>query len=161
MNQPTREEFEHLEEEQRQLKEEFRKLREQITEPIKITRLEIDSGRMHKQLDEVQEDMNVLKIEMAGARADILRVRESQADLRDRLVEHSGDLKTIKGKQDAHTEVLGKLVSFAESHEKNMATKDDISRLETRLDTMPTKDDIEAIKATQNLVLQLLQKRGE
>src|SRR5438309_851783 len=57
MNQPTREEFERLEAEQRQLKaehdqpkEEVHKLREQQTEPMKITRLEIDSSSMHKLL---------------------------------------------------------------------------------------------------------------
>jgi hypothetical protein len=37
MNQPTREEFERLEAEQKQLKEEVRKLREQQTEPIHVT----------------------------------------------------------------------------------------------------------------------------
>jgi len=44
MNQPTREEFDRLEQEQRQLREEIRQLREQITEPIRIDRLEIDRG---------------------------------------------------------------------------------------------------------------------
>ncbi len=53
-----------------------------------------------------------------------------------------------------------------------MATKDDISKLEARFGkvegditalktTMATKDDIAAIKATQDLVLQLLQQKGQ
>src|SRR5437660_8571666 len=102
MNQPIEDRFKRLEEEQRHLREEVRQLKEQITEPIKITRLEIDSGNIHKQLDAVQEDTNVLKIEMAGARADILRIRESQADLRDTLKEHGQRLESIEQKQDAH-----------------------------------------------------------
>jgi len=161
MNQPTEDRIKRLEEEQRQLKEEVRKLKEQQTEPIRIDRLEIDLGGTHKRIDEVQEDTNVLKIEMQGARADILQIRESQADLRDRLIEHSEDLKVIKEKQDAHSELLGQLISIGEETKTTMATKDDVSRVETRLDTIPTKDDIAAIKATQDLILQLLQKRGE
>ena len=146
MNQPTEDRIKRLEEEQRQLKEEVRKLKEQQTEPIRIDRLEIDRGGTHKRLDEVQEDTNVLKIEMQGARADILQIRESQADLRDRLIEHSEDLKAIKDKQDAHTEVLDKLVNFAESHDallKNTATKEDIAD----------------IKTTQEQILALLQQK--
>jgi len=129
MNQPTEDRFRRLEEEQRQLKEEVRKLKEQQTEPIKITRLEIDQGGMHKRLDAVQEDTNILKIEMQGARADILRVSESQADQRDRLIEHGQRLESIEQKQDTHTEILDKLVDFAESHEKNMATKEDVQAI--------------------------------
>ena len=143
MNQPTEDRIKRLEEEQRQLKEEVRKLKEQQTEPIKITRLEIDSGSMHKQLDAVQEDTNILKIEMQGARADILQIRESQADLRDTLKEHGQHLKAIRTQQERNMETLGNLLNFAESHEKNMATKDDIK-------PMATKDDIAALEATQD-----------
>lgn len=175
MNQPTREEFERLEQEQmrlnekqRNLEEEVRKLKEQQTEPIKITRLEIDSGSMHNRLDMVQEDMRVLKddvgvlkIEIQGTRADILRIREPQADLRDRLIEHSGDLKAIKDKQDAHSEILDRLVDFAESHEKNMgamATKDDLGRLGA---TMASKDDITQLNKIMLQILERLPKQPE
>jgi hypothetical protein len=103
MNQPTREEFEEL---KKELKEEVRQLREQITEPIKITRLEIDSGSMHKRLDAVQEDTNILKIEMAGARADISNVKATQSDHSAFHIEHGQRLSAIEAKQDAHTEVL-------------------------------------------------------
>ncbi len=143
MNQPTKEEFEELKERVRRL--------EQQTEPIKITRLEIDSGSMHellvqanKRLDSVQEDVVVLKEEMKGARADISNLKATQSDHSAFFIEHGQRLSTIETKQDAHTEVLGKLVNFAESHDtmlKTMATKDDISRLETImlrvLDRMP------------------------
>ena len=144
MNQPTREEFERLEEgqkrleeEQRQLREEFRQFKEQRTEEIKAVRVEVASEDVINRLktleegqEELKEDTAVLKIQMQGARADILQIRESQADLRDRLIEHSENLKVIKNKQDAHSEILDKLVDFAESHEKNMATKDDVARIE-------------------------------
>jgi hypothetical protein len=35
---------------------------------------------MNKRLDTVQEVMNILKIEMAGARADILSIKATQSD---------------------------------------------------------------------------------
>jgi hypothetical protein len=92
MNQPTREEFEAFKAE---IREEVKQLKEQQTEPIKVSRLEI---------------------QMHGARADILQIRESQADLRDRLIEHGEDLKAIKDKQDAHSDVLGQLVNIGERH---------------------------------------------
>ena len=57
MNQPTREEFERLEEEQRQLKEEVRQSREQITEPIRIDRLEIDRGGTQEMLKETNKKL--------------------------------------------------------------------------------------------------------
>jgi len=163
MNQPTWEDFERLEKEQRQLKEEVRQLREQITEPIRIDHLEIARGGTqellretnikldkiiqtqtdrsekfdtleHSQqelkqelhtlsnnwLDTLQKDADEINQEIAGARADILKIRESQADFRDKLE------KTV--------------------------TKDDIA-------SMATKDDIVGIKATQDLILQLLQQK--
>lgn len=120
---------------------------EQQKEPIKITRLEIDSGSMHKRLDSVQEDTAILKLQMEGARADIRVVKANQSDLRGYIEEQ---FKSVEAKQDAHTELLGTLISFAESHEKNMATKQDISRLEAHIAEQGQKLD---------LILQLLQPR--
>jgi len=112
MNQPTRDEYEEL-------KERVKKLEEQQTEPIKITRLEIDTGTMRE--------------EMKGVRADILSVKATQSDHSAFHIEHQQRLKEIEEKQNIHTELLGQLVNFAESHDKNMATKDDISRVEARI----------------------------
>ena len=125
-DQPTEERFKRIEEEQRYLREEVKQLREQITEPIKVTRIEVASEDVVKRLDSVQEDTNILKIEMKGTRADVLRMSESQADLRDRLIEYGQRLESIESKQDAQTEVLGQLMNHAEL----TATKDDISRVE-------------------------------
>jgi chromosome segregation ATPase len=158
MDQPTEDRLKRLEEEQRQLKEEVRQLREQRTEEIKAVRVEVASEDVVNRLktleqgqqelkedttvlkgdvtvlkDDVtvlKDDVGVLKIEMQGARADILQIRESQADLRDTLKEHGQRLSAIETKQDAHSEILDRLVDFAESHEKNMATKDDIAHVE-------------------------------
>jgi chromosome segregation ATPase len=136
MNQPTREEFD-------QLKEEVRKLKEQQTEPIKVTRIEVASEDVLKRLDTIdqklseignkqdqhanvliaharsisalQTDIGTLKGEMAGARADILKIRESQADSRDIL-------KNTATKDD--------LLSMATKDDLlSMATKDDITHL--------------------------------
>jgi Tfp pilus assembly protein PilN len=120
MNQPTRQEFD-------QLKEEVRRLREQQTEPIKITRLEIDTGTMRE--------------EMEGARADISNIKATQSDHSAFFIEHGQRLSAIETKQDTHTELLGQLINVGEDHTKSFtdikerlnttATKDDISRLET------------------------------
>ncbi|HWS82931.1 MAG TPA: hypothetical protein VN207_01585 [Ktedonobacteraceae bacterium] len=159
MNQPTEDRLKRLEEEQKNLREEVRQLREQITEPIKITRLEIDQGGMNKRLDAVQEDTNVLKIEMQGARADIRVVKANQSDLRGSLEEHGQRLVAIETKQDGHTEVLGQIVNVSEGHTKRF---DHIDA------AIATKDDVAALKATQaeqgaklDLILQLLQPKGE
>jgi uncharacterized protein (UPF0335 family) len=55
MNQPTEDRLQRLEEEQRHLKEEVRKLREQRTEPIRITRLEIDQSGIQDQLKSITQ----------------------------------------------------------------------------------------------------------
>jgi hypothetical protein len=173
MNQPAEERFKRLEEEQKNLREEFRKLKEQITEPIKVTRLEIDSGSMHELLvqannrleqiiqtqtdrserfdtlergqqelkqdlhtlsdnwlDSLQENVDELKQDIAGVSADTLKIRESQGDFRDTLLEVK---ETMATKEDI----------------KNMATKEDLA-------VMATKDDITRL---EGLMLQLLQQK--
>jgi hypothetical protein len=146
MNQPTREEFE-------QLKEEVRKLREQQTEPIKITRLEIDSGSMHKQLDSVQQDTAVLKEEMKGARADILSLKATQSDHSAFFIEHGQRLSAIETKQDAHTEVLGQIVNISEGDTKRF---DQIDASITELRSGQAKQDQKL-----DLILKLMQPKGE
>jgi chromosome segregation ATPase len=141
-NQPTRDEFDRLADRVKRI--------EQKTEEIKVTRVEVASADVvtqlktleqgqqetNKKLDSTQQDVNVLKIEMQGTRADILQIRELQADLRDKIIEHGQYLKAIDDKQEAQTETLGSLLDFAESHDetlKNAATKDDLAAMETRL----------------------------
>ncbi len=171
MNQPTREEFDQLAERVTRI--------EQRTEEIKAVRVEVASedvvnrlkalewGQKEfkqeatKKLDSVQEDANVLKIQMEGVRADILRVGESQADLRDRLIEHGQRLSSIEAKQDAHTEVLGRLVNFAESHDamlKNMATKEDRVSMATKDDIQATREDIGRLEGIMMQILNRMPK---
>jgi chromosome segregation ATPase len=167
MNYPTREEFEDL-------KEEVRKLKEQQTEPIRIARLEIDQGGIQEQLiqvnkrlesviqtqtdqserlDTLQQSCNETKIQMDGARADIVSLRASQSDFGEYLTEDRQVQAMHTDKLDRHTESLGQLIDFVQSHDamlkdhgellKTMATKDDLAaletRVETRLDTMETR----------------------
>ena len=56
MNQPTEDRIKRLEEEQRQLKEEVRKIKQQ-TEPMKVTRIELDPGGIQNRLDNHVEMM--------------------------------------------------------------------------------------------------------
>jgi len=158
MNQPTREEFEEFKQE---IREEVKQIREQRTEEIKVTRIEVASEdvlkrleSMDTKLDSVQEDTNILKIEMSGARADISNVKATQSDHSAFLIEHGQHLKAIKDDQDTHTGTLGQLISLSEGH----TTRFD--RIETQLESTATKDDIAGIKATQEQILKLLQQKG-
>ena len=170
MNQPTDDRIKKIEERQEDFDKRLKNVEQQRTEEIKAVRVEVASEDVLNRLKEfkadttvLKDDAGVLKIEMQGARADILQIRESQSDLRDRLIEHGQRLGAIETKQDAHTDVLDKLVGFAESHDamlKTMATKDDISAVKGdigKLDArMATKDDITELKT---LMLQLLQQK--
>ncbi len=152
MNQPTREEFEEI-------KRRLVRIERQ-TEPMRIMRLEIDAGSIYRQLDSIQEDVGVFKTQIEGTRADISIVKSNQGDLKEYLEEQ---FKGVETKQDAHAELLGQLLDFAESHDatlKTVATKEDLSRLEARFSA-----DIAALKAAQaeqgqklDLILKLLQK---
>ncbi|HWS84913.1 MAG TPA: hypothetical protein VN207_11715 [Ktedonobacteraceae bacterium] len=153
-----------LEQGQQKLLKEMNEKFEQIIQP------QTDhSGK----LNTLQEDVGVLKVEMAGARADILQTRESQADLRDRIIEHGEHFKAIEDKQESHTEILGNLLNFAESHGtllKNTATKEDIAPMATKEDltAVATKEDITALKGDMGAMetrlietmKQLLQEKG-
>ncbi len=160
MNQPSEDRIKRLEEEQRQLKEEVRKLKEQMTEPIKIDRLEIDRGGTQELLKEANKkleriiqtqtdrsekfdrlehgqrdlkgelesisrrqneydkglishsrNISALQTEMAGARADILKIRESQLDLRDTIKEHGERLGRIEASQAVQIEMMREILA--------------------------------------------------
>jgi chromosome segregation ATPase len=114
MNQPTREEFEDLKR---------RLIRvERQTEPMHITRLEIDSGSIFRRLDEIQEDTNTLKVQMEGARADIQLIKTNHSEIKGYLENHSQRLESIEQKQDTHTEILGQLMNFGEETKNDIAT---------------------------------------
>ena len=159
MNQPTRDN--ELEE----LKRRVSRL-ERYTEPIQITRLEIESGSLYRKLDDVQEVTNSVETKIDRACGDISQIRDSQADLRDRLISHSDDLKAIKDKQDAHNELrdrlishsddlkaikdkqdahnelLGQLIGIGEKHTESFTKiKGRLDRVDTRLDRVNTRLD--------------------
>jgi chromosome segregation ATPase len=131
---------------------------ERHTEPIQITRLEIESGSLYRKLDDVQESTNAVQTKIDSMKGDILNIRESQADIKERLIEHNEELKAIKERQDVHQDLIGNLIAIGESHTKileshtkslerieaTMATKDDIKNMATKDDikNMATKDDI-------------------
>jgi hypothetical protein len=154
MNQPTWEDFHRLENE---LREEMRKLREQITEPIKPINVNVGSADVLTRLDELeqkidttQEDANRVKIQMEGARADISNIKANQSDHGEYFKEDRQIQSQHAEKLDQHTEVLGQLVTFAESHD-------------ALLKTTATKDDLAALRDEQgqklDLILKLLQQK--
>ncbi len=159
MNQPTREEFEDL-------KEDVRKLREQQTEPIQITveRRYPDRELLQEVLRKQDEQFNSLKAEiksivanqneyakglflhsrsiatlqdeMKAARADILKIREAQADQRDQIKEIKDDILKIRESQ-------------ADQRDQIKEIKNDLSGL---------KNDFSSLKATQERQGLLLQE---
>jgi chromosome segregation ATPase len=171
MNQPTREEFEDL-------KEQVRKVREQQTEPIQITverkypdrellqdvlRKQDEQFSYHKagfeSLSKRQDQYDKgllshsrsienLQNEMKAARADILQIRESQADQRDQISVLQEDVSSLKNEmKEARADILQIRASQADQRDQlkeikdTMATKDDISAL---------KNDFSALKVTQD-----------
>ncbi len=77
--------------------------------------------------------------------------------LQEHYTEHKRDISDIKTVQSGHSK-------FFEEHGKRLAataTKEDLGKLETRIDrietTMATKDDIAALQTTQQRQEQLLQ----
>ena len=156
MNQPAEDLIKQIKERQAEFEKRLIEVERYIS-PIKFTQMELDSGRIFRRLDEIQENTNTTKIQMDGARSDLLKIRESQVDLRDRLKEHSEDLKAIKDKQEAHTELLGQLMNFGERIEATMATKNDIKHMATKDDISALKGDIGRIEGTQQRQEQLLQ----
>jgi chromosome segregation ATPase len=137
MNYPTREEFDHLEAgqkrieaEQKRIEEEVRKIREQHTEPIRITRLEIDQGGIQDQLESITQTqadlspkLDTLDHHMKDARADIRVVKANQGDLRGYLDEKfervDEKFKDVEKQQDAHREaVFRQLITLSANHTK-------------------------------------------
>jgi chromosome segregation ATPase len=114
---------------------------ERYTEPIQITRLEIESGSIFRRLDEVQDNMGVLKTQMEGVRGDVSIVKSNQGDLKEYL---ERQFKTIEDKQDTHHDLIGQLIGVGEEHTKSLTDiKERLATIET---TMATKDDISALK---------------
>ena len=146
MNQPTEERFKRLEEEQRQLKEEVRKLREQITEPIKVTRLEIDSGSMHELLVQANNRLEQIIQTQTDRSERFDALERGQQELKQELYTLSDNwLKSLQENFDEIKQGMGADISKIRESQadfrdtlmatkediKNTATKDDISRLET------------------------------
>ncbi len=133
MDYPQR--IDELEKQQREMLKRLEELERQ-TEPIKITRLEIDAGGMqdllvqannrleriiqtqisNTWLDSLQENVDEIKAGMVGTRADISNIKATQSDHSAFLKEHGELLKE-------HGELL-----------KATATKEDISALKTTQD---------------------------
>jgi septal ring factor EnvC (AmiA/AmiB activator) len=123
MNQPTEDRFKRIE-------EEIRKIKQQQTEPIKLTierrQYEVESTlEKHTELLKEQDDLltkiytmvgtqatdiGTLKHEMARARADIIAIRDSQADQRDRIK----DMRATQTEQGAKLDLILKLLQKGE-----------------------------------------------
>jgi chromosome segregation ATPase len=108
---------EKIEQEVGQLKEEVKQLREereQQTEEIKIT-VDRPSKEVVKRLDQLEKDLDTrselwldtLQGNYDDHRADSLQLKESQADFKDKLIEHGSKLDRIEGN-------LNRIVTFLE-----------------------------------------------
>jgi len=149
MNQPTREEFNRLEAKQRQLAEEVRQLREQITEPMKVTRIEVASEDVIRRLDNLKQDLTQ---ELTTVSNTWLETLQEHYD------EHKEALSDVKTVQSGHSKFFGE-------HGKRLAataTKDDLTAMQGQLkqDTGTIETRLDRMEATQEQILKLLQQKS-
>lgn len=118
MNQPTREEFEAL-------KEEVRQLREQITEPIKITRVEVASADVVARLDNLKQELHAISNTWLDT-------------LQEHYAEHKQDISDVKTVQKGHSKYFeehGKRLAATASKEDTSELKATVAEQGKRLDT--------------------------
>lgn len=118
MNEPTREEFDAL-------KEEVRQLREQITEPIKITRIEVASEDVIKRLELMDQKLD--------------RINKKQDEHANGLIIHSRSINTLQEEmKGARADILSIKATLSDHGEmlKNTASKDDLRKFEMRMNRM-------------------------
>src|SRR5260370_24989051 len=145
MNQPTEERLKKIEEKQADLDKRLREIEGRQTEPIKITRLEIDQGNVQELLVQANKRLEQIIQTQAdrGKRLDTLENSQQalQQELHtlsnnwlDSLQENTDEIKQeIVG---ARSDILALRESQADLRDtlKNTATKDDLT-------TVATKDD--------------------
>jgi protoporphyrinogen oxidase len=156
------------------LEEEVRLLRQQITEPIRIDRLEIDRGgtqellkETNKKLDQIiqtqtdrSERFDTLEHGIQELKQELNTHAEAWLNtLQEHYTEHKHDIANVQTVLRGHAK-------FFEEHGKRLAataTKDDIAAMATKEDLaqlrsdMATKADIVALKDTQERQRLLLQ----
>jgi len=147
MNQPTREEFDELKQEQKRLREEqeaIKKRLEQATEPMKAVRVEVASEDVIRRLDNLKQDLTQELHTISNTWLDTLQ---------EHYTEHTEAISDVKTVQSGHSK-------FFEEHGKRLAataTKDDVTTLRNEMKTtMATKDDITRL---EGLIMQLLQQK--
>ncbi len=132
MNQPTEDRIKKVEQKQKDADKRVTRIEQRQTEEIKALRSEATS--VDTRLGSIQENTDIVKIQMEGARADIRVVKANQSDLKGYIEEQ---FKSVEDKQDAHTELVGKLIDLTESHDTML--KDMNSKLDQILDRLPPK----------------------
>ena len=164
MNQPDRERFERIEEQQKEIVrrlDEIERTRGE-TEPIKINRIETDTGGILERLTETNKLMRGIGERQAGHGERLDTLSRGQQELRqelhtisntwlDTLQENFDDVKTMQADHSERFDRVGHQIS-----EVRQQSESRFDRIEA---TMATKDDISGIKATQDLILQLLQQK--
>ena len=105
MNQPTEDRLKHLEEEQAQLKEEVRRLREQQTEPMKVTRIELNPGGIQNRLDnraemmkEQDEMLTRIYTDVGKANTEIALLKGEVAELRTDMQKRLDSIAQVQNK---------------------------------------------------------------
>src|SRR5690242_19247523 len=99
MNQPTEDRIKKVEQKQEETDKRVSRIEQRQTEEIKALRSEATS--VDTRLGSIQENTNIAKIQMEGARADIRVVKANQSDLRGYIEEQ---FKVVEENQDRHTE---------------------------------------------------------
>jgi chromosome segregation ATPase len=129
-----------LEEEQKEIKKRLTELERQ-TEPIKISRVELDMGDVRERFDTIERSIQASKEELTKEFDTVSKTwLDSLQEIFDELKVALVDVTMTQG---SHNERFDHI-------ETTMATKDDIAELKA---TIATKDDIASLK---DLIQQLL-----
>jgi len=174
MNQPTREEHEELKKRVEQLEQEYAALKGQ-TEPIKITRLEIDPRGMQEMLVQANKQLERIIQTQTDRSEKFDTIERGLQALKQELNTHSNNwLETLQKDYDEYIARFEQIETTMVTKDEMKETKADITNIRATqsdhgemLKTMATKDDIKTmatkddIAELKDLILKFLPKSPE
>lgn len=117
MNQPSEDPIRELQERQAEFERRIIDIERYIS-PLKFAQLEIESGRVFRKLDEIQDSVNTVNTQMEGARADVTVVKANHSEIKGYLENHGQRLESIEQKLESHDVLFAQLISVGEDHTK-------------------------------------------
>ena len=133
---------EKIEQEVTQLKQEVRQLREQRTEEMKAINVNVASADVLNQLKVLEQGQKDLKADVDELKIDAKAYTGDAAIFKNKVERVESDVSTIKSDVEQVKTIQSGHSKFFEAHGKRldqMATKEDISRLESMIQKLIDK----------------------